>query len=145
MKFRPVLAAAALLVLSACGTMKKTQQNAVDNHINNIVWSVVSYKGHALDEKDFANGLPRITFNMADGKISGNDGCNSFMGIATYKDNTIKSTAIATTKMACPNAPVPGDFYTILGADDLTWKLDNTNTLRLMVGGLEMMALKERE
>lgn len=145
MKFSSVLAAAALLVLSACSTMKKTQQNTVDNRLNNIVWSVVSYKGHALDEKDFANGLPRISFNMADSKISGTDGCNSFMGVATYKSNTIKTGAIANTKMACANIPVPGDFYAILAADDLTWKLDNSNTLRLMVGGLEMMALKERE
>jgi heat shock protein HslJ len=145
MKLRPVLLVALLVALSACSSIKKTQQNQVDNRLNNIVWSVVSYKGHALNEKDFANGLPRISFNMQDGRITGTDGCNSFMGLATYKDNTIKTGAIASTKMACPNTPVPGDFYAILGSNDLTWTLDYTNTLRLMAGGLEMMALKERE
>lgn len=144
MKFKSVLLVM-LLVVSACSSIKKSQHNTVDNRINNIVWSVISYKGHALNEKDFANGLPRISFNMEDGKISGTDGCNSFMGLATYKDNTIKTGAIASTKMACTNVNIPGDFYNILASDDLSWKLDYTNTLRLMVGGLEMMALKERE
>lgn len=145
MKFRPVLLAAALLMLSACSSIKKTQHNSVDSRINNIIWSVTSYKGHALNEKDFANGLPRISFNMQDGRISGTDGCNSFMGLATYKGNTIKAGPIASTKMACTNTNVPGDFYAILSSDGLTWNLDYTHTLRLMVNGLEMMALKERE
>lgn len=136
---------AALLLLSACSPIKKIQRNTVDSRVNNIVWSVVSYKGHALNEKDFANGLPRISFNMQDGRINGTDGCNSFMGLAAYKDNTIKTGPIASTKMACANTSVPGDFYAILASPDLTWNLDYTNTLRLMVGGLEMMALKERQ
>jgi len=144
MKSRPVLLVV-LLLISACSSIKKTQHNSVDNRINNIVWSVISYKGHTLNEKDFPNGLPRISFNMTDGRINGTDGCNSFMGLATYKGNTIKTGPIASTKMACTNVNIPGDFYSILASDNLTWQLDYTNTLRLMVGGLEMMALKERE
>src|ERR1700744_921951 len=145
MKFGSVLLTTLVLMLSACSSIKKTQHSTVDNRINGIVWAVISYKGHPLNEKDFSNGLPRISFNMEDGKISGTDGCNSFMGLATYKDNTIKTGAIASTKMSCPNNSIPADFYTILASDDLTWKLDYSNTMRLMVGGLEMMALKERE
>lgn len=144
MKSRSVLLVVLLLV-SACSSIKKAQHNTVDNRINNIVWSVISYKGHTLNEKDFANGLPRISFNMTDGRISGTDGCNSFMGVATYKGNNIKTGAIASTKMACTNANVPADFYSILSSGNLTWNLDYTNTLRLMVDGLEMMALKERQ
>lgn len=136
---------AALFMLAACSPIKKAQRSTVDARINNIVWAVVSYKGHPLNEKDFANGLPRISFNMQDGKISGTDGCNSFMGLATYKGNTIKTGPIANTKMNCGNTNIPADFYSILASDNLTWNLDYTNTLRLMVGGLEMMALKERE
>ena len=145
MKFRSVLFASILLVLSTYSSIKKTQQSTVDNRINGIVWSVVSYKGHALNEKDFANGLPRISFNMTDGRINGTDGCNSFMGLATYKSNTIKTGVIASTKMACANTSEPCDYYAKLASDDLTWRIDNTHTLRLRVGGLEMMALKERE
>lgn len=145
MKIRSVLLITALCLLAACSSIKKTQSSNVDDRINNIVWSVVSYKGHELNERDFSHGLPRISFNMTDGKISGTDGCNSFMGIAVYKGNSIKTKAIASTKMACTNTNVPGDFYAILSSENLNWKLDNNNILRLYTGDLEMMALKERE
>src|ERR1700749_1467389 len=107
MKFRSILLVAALFALSACSTVKKTVNNTVDNRINNIVWGVISYKGAVLDEKKFPNGLPRISFNMQDGKISGTDGCNSFMGLATYKGDVIRTGPIASTKMACANTSVP--------------------------------------
>jgi heat shock protein HslJ len=134
-----------IILFSACGTVKKAAQNTVDDRINGIVWSVISFKGHELNESDFGKGLPRISFDMQNGRISGIDGCNSFMGLATYKGNTIKCGAIANTKMECPGKNIQTDFYTILASDKLTWQLDHTNTLRLMADGLEMMALKERE
>jgi heat shock protein HslJ len=145
MKIKLYLLLAFTLLASACGTTKKTASSQVDDRINNIVWSVISFKGHTLSESNFTNGLPRISFNMQDGKISGTDGCNSFMGLATYKDNTIKTGPIASTKMACPGNNIQDDFYTVLSSGKLTWQLDNTQTLRLMSDGMEMMALRERE
>ena len=136
---------ALLVVASSCSTVKKTSHSAVDDRVNNIVWGVISYKGHSLNESDFPNGLPRISFDMQYGKISGMDGCNSFMGLATYKGNIIKTGAIASTKTQCPASATLSDFYDIFASGNLTWQLDNTNTLRLMVNGLEVMALKERQ
>jgi heat shock protein HslJ len=133
----------AIMLLSACSALKP--HNDADVRINNIVWSVISYKGHSLNEADFSNGLPRISFNMKDGKISGTDGCNSFIGVAAYKGNNIKTGPIVSTKLACTSTAVPGDFYAILAADNLTWQFDDDNNLRLMVDGLQMMVLKERE
>jgi hypothetical protein len=65
------------------------------------------------------------------------------MGIATYRGHTIKTGAIASTKMACPGG-IQDDFYTTIGSDALTYHLDN-GVLRLFVNDAEVMALRERE
>jgi len=145
MKVKLPLVIALMIFTSACSTIKKTEHGNVDARINNIVWGVISFKGRTLNENDFANGLPRISFNMQDNKISGSDGCNSFMGLATYKGNSIKAGAIASTKMACPGNNIQADFYDILASDHLIWRLDNDNVLRLLVNDAEVMALKERQ
>jgi heat shock protein HslJ len=145
MKLKLPIIACLLIVLSACSTVKKTEHSTVDTSLNNIVWAVVSFRGKTLDEKDYRNGLPSITFNMQDNKINGNDGCNSFMGLATYKGNTITAGPIASTQMACPGNTIQGEFYELLASKHLTWRLDGDGTLRLLVNDAEVMALKEKQ
>lgn len=134
-----------LVVLSACSTIKKDEHSAVDARINNIVWTVVSFKGKVLNERDYGNGLPSITFEMQDNKINGSDGCNTFMGVAAYKGNDITAGPIATTQMACPGNTISADFYEALASKHLTWALTGDGTLRLLVNDAEVMALKERQ
>ncbi len=134
-----------LVVLSACSTIKKDEHSAVDARINNIVWTVISFKGKVLNERDYGNGLPSITFEMQDNKINGSDGCNTFMGVAAYKGNDITAGPIATTQMACPGNTISADFYEALASKHLTWALTGDGTLRLLVNDAEVMALKERQ
>ena len=134
-----------LITISACSTIKKSTKSDVDPKVNNIVWTVVSFHGKTLNDRDFSSGLPAIAFDMQDSKVSGNDGCNSFMGVATYKGDAIYTGAIATTKMACPGNKIQDDFYETLASKHLTWRLDNDQTLRLLVNDAEVMALKERQ
>jgi heat shock protein HslJ len=134
-----------LLFICSCATVKQKMQgnDNIDPQLNNIVWEITSYKGRPLNTNDFPNGAPSITFHMEDGKISGNDGCNSFMGLATYHSHTIKTGAIATTKMSCAGG-IQQDFYATIGSDALTYHLEN-GILRLYVNDAEVMALKEKE
>jgi len=145
MKKKLPLLACLLIILSACSTTKKTSHSAVDTRINNIVWAVTSFRGKAINDSDFPNGGPLITFNMQDSRINGNDGCNTFMGLATYKDNSITVGALASTKMACPYNNIANSFYDILASKHLTWRLDSNETLRLYVNDAEVMALKEKQ
>lgn len=144
MKLKLALIIGLMIAASACSTIKTTEHNTVDNRVNNIVWQVASFKGRPLNAADFTGGIPTLTFSMSDGKISGNDGCNSLMGLATYKSDRIKTGAIATTKMACGDAAFQTDFYEILGSPNLTWRMGNDEILRLYVNDAEVMALKEK-
>ena len=144
MKIRSAIITCLVFITSACSTIKKADKSFVDNRINNIAWAVISFKGHGLHPEDFPNGAPTVIFNMQDGKINGNDGCNSFMGLANYTKEYIKPGPIASTKMACPNATIQSDFYEVLASDKITYKLVN-DVLRLYVNDAEVMALKEKQ
>jgi len=133
-----------VVIISACSTIKKAEKQFVDNRLNNIAWAVISFKGQGLHPEDFPNGTPTIIFNMQEGKINGNDGCNSFMGLANYTSAYIKPGPIASTKMACASVRVPNDFYEVLASDKITYRV-NENILRLYVNDAEVMALKEKQ
>jgi heat shock protein HslJ len=144
MKIKFVLIACLAITLSACSTVKKTSKQFVDSRINNINWALISFKGKGLHPDDFPNGMPTFIFNMQDGKISGNDGCNNFMGIATYTSNYIKPGAIASTKMACPNATIQNDIYEVFTSENISYRLAD-DVLRLYVNDAEVMAFREKQ
>jgi heat shock protein HslJ len=144
MKTKLTIAACLLIMVSACSTIKRTDSQFVDNNINNIAWAVISFKGKGLHTDDFPNGDPTIVFDMQNGKINGNDGCNSFRGLANYRKDYIKPGPIASTKMACPNATIQSDFYEVLASDKITYHLVN-GVLRLYVNDAEVMSLKEKQ
>ena len=144
MKIKLSLISCLIIITSACSTIKKAGPLYSDAQINNISWALVSFKGKTLAQSDFPNGMPLIIFNMQDGKISGNDGCNSFMGIATYTATTIKPGAIASTKIACANSGFESDLFEVLASPLITYRL-NDGILRLYVNDAEVMALKEKE
>jgi heat shock protein HslJ len=134
-----------LLALSACSAMKTTAKSDVDPKVNGIVWMVTSFKGQKLDEKNFSNGLPSLIFDMTDSRINGSDGCNTFMGLAIYKADKIKTGPMATTKMACPGNTIQNDFYDALASPHLTYAVDYNGILRLYANDAELMAMKEKE
>jgi len=132
------------IITSACNTIKKNNSSYVDVHINNIAWAVISFKGKTLNTGDFPNGIPTLIFNMQDSKISGNDGCNNFIGLATYTSTIIKPGPTASTKSACANVAFINDFYEVLASDKITYRFNN-EILRLYVNDAEVMALKEKQ
>jgi len=144
MKLKYSLIACLIIILSACSTVKKTTAPYIDEKINNIAWAVTSFKGKKLNSDDFPNGMPTLIFNMQDGRINGNDGCNSFMGLATYTGTVIKPGPTASTKIACTNTAFTSDFYEVLASNKITYNLNNY-ILRLYVNDAEVMALREKQ
>ena len=144
MKLYLTIATCLVMITSACSTQKKSNNEYVDNSINNIAWGVISFKGKGVQTDDFPNGAPTIVFDMQNGKINGNDGCNSFMGLAKYTKDYIKPGPIASTKMACPNATIQNDFYEVLASEKISYRLIN-DVLRLYVNDAEVMTLKEKQ
>ena len=75
------------LMLSACG-------NAVN--LNDTQWQLTELNGQPVLED------VKVTLNLTDGKLGGNDGCNTYGGSFTVKGNEFKAgDDIFSTMMYC--------------------------------------------
>ncbi|MCU6772528.1 META domain [uncultured Bacteroides sp.] len=86
-------AAFAAVVLSSCGTTGKSVDISGE-------WNVVSVKGEQVA------GNPYIGFNLAEGRIYGNAGCNRIMGgveVDSVNPGKIGFTGVGATRMMCPD------------------------------------------
>ena len=86
-------AAFAAVVLSSCGTTGKSVDISGE-------WNVVSVKGEQVE------GNPYIGFDLAEGRIYGNAGCNRIMGgveVDTVNPGKIGFTGVGATRMMCPD------------------------------------------
>lgn len=93
----------ASLAMVSCGSSKQ----AIPVSALNGDWNIVKVAGKAISP---ANGkAPFIGFDIAQGRIYGNSGCNRMMG--TFNANSAKSGVlsfgpIAGTRMACPDMSI---------------------------------------
>lgn len=86
-------AAFAAVVLSSCGTTGKSVDISGE-------WNVVSVEGQKL------TGNPYIGFDMQEGRLYGNAGCNRIMGgveLDSINPGKIGFTGVASTRMMCPD------------------------------------------
>lgn len=86
-------AAFAAVVLSSCGTTGKSVDISGE-------WNVVSVKGEQVA------GNPYIGFDLAEGRIYGNAGCNRIMGgveVDSVNPSKIGFTGVGATRMMCPD------------------------------------------
>lgn len=86
-------AAFAAVVLSSCGTTGKSVDISGE-------WNVVSVKGEQVE------GNPYIGFDLAEGRIYGNAGCNRIMGgveVDSVNPGKIGFTGVGATRMMCPD------------------------------------------
>lgn len=86
-------AAFAAVVLSSCGTTGKSVDISGE-------WNVVSVKGEQVE------GNPYIGFDLAEGRIYGNAGCNRIMGgveADSVNPGKIGFTGVGATRMMCPD------------------------------------------
>lgn len=86
-------AAFAAVVLSSCGTTGKSVDISGE-------WNVVSVKGEQVA------GNPYIGFDLAEGRIYGNAGCNRIMGgveVDFVNPGKIGFTGVGATRMMCPD------------------------------------------
>ena len=89
--------------------------------------------------------VPGITSDLliaADGKVSGNAGCNDYFGSAIVDDDAMAFGNLGTTKKACPGATM-GQEDRMLRALDSTrgYRLDREDLLLLDAGGNTVLRL----
>ncbi|MFB1003699.1 MAG: META domain-containing protein, partial [Bacteroidia bacterium] len=94
-----------LILLSACHMQKEADSNNIHKLQN--LWTLSSMADEDLDLNDVSK-LPTLKIDVADMRVSGNDGCNNIMGsIETLTATEFKFGMLAGTKMMCQDMEVP--------------------------------------
>lgn len=106
------VSALALMLASCSGTSKILPATQLEGS-----WDIVQVGDEVLSPGQ--ENSPFITFDLAQGRIWGNSGCNRMMG--TFQTDSLQPGsltfgAVATTRMACPNMEIENNILKALEA-----------------------------
>lgn len=96
----------------------------------NANWVLQRLQGKEVEAAQFVKGLPTLAFQLIQGKVHGNAGCNRLNGTIEVKGDHITFSRLATTRMACPALSVEQSFLAILS--DITLQY-HTEASRLTI------------
>lgn len=78
-------------------------------------WVLQNMNGKTADSASYPRGLPTLEFRVAEGRFSGNAGCNGMMGkVSRREDQGLVFSQAATTLMFCPNMDKEKELLTAL-------------------------------
>lgn len=110
------------LMLSACGNTA---------NLNDTQWQLTELNGQPVLED------VKVTLNLTDGKLGGNDGCNTYGGSYTVKGNEFKAgDDIFSTMMYCSDTinTQSTAFYTAL-SQAVSFKMNDQSLFLMDVAG----------
>jgi len=131
------------LFIACKGTKNAASSGSADPGKLNGTWELNYITTSRTPFKDlYPDKTPSITFNVAEGKINGNTGCNTFIGTYTASSNMIDlSNPLALSRMACAGVGENVFVETLKKAN--TFSI-NGKTLSLMEGGTEIMRFEKK-
>lgn len=142
MKSFYLTAMAATCLLFACNNSKKAMAVNNPEKLNGSwVLNYVSVPGINSDSL-YPNKKPEINFSIADGRVSGTTGCNSFSGPVKIDGNKISfAEPLALTRMMCPGQGESVFLETLKKVN--TYSADG-KTLTLIMGDIAVMRFSRR-
>lgn len=114
------------IVLFSCNATKKVKAEK-NSEITEKYWKLIEIREQKVTAENFASKEPHLILKVADNKVNGNGGCNSFFGTYTLQadSNRISFSQIGSTRMACLKPTVESDFFNALETvDNYTVKND---------------------
>ncbi|GAL87170.1 heat shock protein [Sporocytophaga myxococcoides] len=88
------------------------------------IWALRSFNGKEIDAANFDKGIPYLEFNIREGKIFGNAGCNASSGSFIQSKSIIAIGSIASSKMLCNAYSFEQDFLRTLSRKNFKYKFD---------------------
>ncbi|WP_439184428.1 META domain-containing protein [Carboxylicivirga taeanensis] len=114
------LAMMAVALMVSCKSTQSTSQNttakqkgASELFIETNQWELTAFQGQTPEEAGFKRKLPLMIINMAEQKVGGNSGCNSFGGEVIIEGDTVTFDKVFSTKMYCDGVP-EHEFFQLL-------------------------------
>lgn len=111
----------AALILQSCGSNRELTKTQLSDK-----WILKSMNNRNANEL-FTEKTPTLIFNFGTEQVSGNAGCNTYIGRFVYNNGEFRAPNLALTQMACVGGSNEPDFVRLLG---------NTSKLSIMNGDL---------
>ena len=116
--------------------------NYVPDFRLNDIWAIIEVEGIVVNPEIFKAKLPRLEFNIAEKRVLGNDGCNSFNGGFKMEHKRIFIGNLASTMMACfENEEISSKIGKVLSNNNLDYTFEN-NLLILSKDHKKVIVLK---
>jgi len=93
------------MMLNSCKTIQNNAQSSSELFIEGNQWEMISFQGKSVKEAGFTESTPQIVINKGKGSMGGNNGCNSFGGDITVKEDSIEMGMFMSTKRYCDGVP----------------------------------------
>lgn len=101
-----IIAAALVLIITSCATVKTNNEMQDANDIYSNKWRLLEINGKSVAEK-INDKEPYMAFDKEQNLYTANAGCNTMSGILTIKNNgSIKFGNGISTMMACPDMEI---------------------------------------
>lgn len=131
------------------GTLEENSEKTVGVlDINKLegTWTLQSIDGNEADSSFVGEGaiIPTLTFNLADKKIMGKGGCNSYNSTFSIEGNTMIVGPIALTRMTCPNIANETRFLQAI-SDTTLLSMPNESTLQIAKKDVVQLVLKKSQ
>ena len=131
-------AIASAVVLISCGSTGK----AVSTADLNGEWTITGAMGSSISESN--GNRPVINFDTENNRVSGQSGCNRFMGGFTFNGegkNSISFSPVAATKMMCPDIETEQKIYQALESAKKIQKNSSTSIVLRSENGKSVLEL----
>lgn len=118
----------------------------VDRKSLDGTWNVVKVLGEMVSKK--MQTRPELTFAVADGRFSGNAGCNRINGEVKFDDagrNVIRFDNVASTRMMCPDMTTEQNVLAALSSARFFGELPNGNVGIFSSEGRTLLELSKVE
>lgn len=129
----------------ACKSTKNTAATTASSDPSKLngTWELNYIAGSSMDFKDlYPNKKPMITFQVAEGKVNGNTGCNTFLGSLNVNGSKIDFTdPLALSRMACPGDGESTFLETLKKVN--TYNV-NGKTLNFIMGDVAVMRFEKK-
>ena len=106
-------------------------------------WIIIKADTILISKDQFKDKQPELNIDVYQRKAWGNDGCNSFNGVASSRENEIIFGMMATTMMACPNMDTSSVITRSFVNKNLNYKFKKQ--LVFLDGEKEVMLLKRSD
>lgn len=107
------------LFLQSCKDEKAPTQAELEGN-----WVLKSINGQEAGDA-FKSALPTLTFNFQDSLVTGNAGCNRYVGNFTYDKGKFSAPALAATRMLCMEDNKENEFLADLSNEGNTLSIKN--------------------